>query len=120
MPHLHLEYSSNLPDRVASRDLMRAFHAVLADHGVSVGNCKSRAEERRVFLVGDGSPEESFVHLDVRLLEGRTPETKRSIGDALLAILVDAYQQARPNPQITVEVRDIERAGYFKHPPGTI
>jgi len=120
MPHIHLEYSSNLSADLASRELMLRIHHVLASHGVSIGNCKSRAAKQDVFLVGDGSQDESFVHLDVRMLEGRNAETKTSMGRELLEILIDAYQTTKPQPQITVEIRDITRATYFKHPPGTI
>lgn len=120
MPHLRLEYSSNVPADLASRDLFRTFHRILATNGVTIGNCKSRAEERGAFLVGDGAREESFVHLDVRLLEGRSPETKQAIGSALLDALVTTYGSLTPTPQITVEIRDIRRAEYWKHPGGTI
>lgn len=120
MPHIRLEYSDNLPGAIASRGLLRDFHEILASFGVSIGNCKSRVDERRTFVVGDDSSEESFVHLDVSLLEGRTAETKALIGQTLLAGLVHAYADVTPAPQITVEVREIRRAEYFKHPPGTI
>lgn len=120
MPHIQLEYSSNLPPHLASRDLMLTFHEILAGHGVLIGNCKSRVHERRVFLVGDGVRDEAFVHLDVSLLEGRTDETRRSIGQALLSALVDAYGALAVSPQITVELRDIPRESYFKYPPGSI
>lgn len=120
MPHLRLEFSANLPADVASRKLLSGIHQALADHGVSIGNCKSRVESHDAYLIGDGSKEESFVHLEVGILEGRSDEVKRSLGQALLERLEAAYQGAMPPPQITIELRDMRRADYFKHPPGTI
>lgn len=120
MPHIYLDYSSNVPGDLATLALMKQFHSILADHGVSIGNCKSRATERVAYVVGDGSRDESFVHLDVAMLEGRSPEAKESIGTALLRALIDTYGGLDPEPQLTVEIRDIPRTSYFKHPAGTI
>jgi 5-carboxymethyl-2-hydroxymuconate isomerase len=120
MPHIRLEFSNNLPAEIADRELLGDIHQILASHGVSIGNCKSRVDERRTFVVGDDTQDASFVHLDVSLLEGRTAETKALMGQALLERLVAAYAHATPAPQITVEVRDIRRGEYFKHPAGTI
>jgi len=120
MPHIQLEHTSNLPADIASRDLLVSIHRVFAAHGVAIGNCKSRVETRDRWAIGDGSEEESFVHLEVGILEGRTPETKHSLGDALLVLLKKAYEGTSPPAQITVEIRDMRRADYFKHPSGTI
>lgn len=121
MPHLTLEYSSDLPAEVASEALLLELHGIVArEGGIPIANCKSRAVERRCFAVGDGSSDESFVHLEVAYLEGRGDDVRRRVGEALLAELVTAYGASKEVLQITVEVRDIRSAGYFKHPAGTL
>lgn len=121
MPHLRLEHSSDLPAEVASEALLLELHGILAREGeIPIANCKSRAFECRRFAVGDGSGEESFVHLDVSFLEGRPDEVRRRVGEALLDRLVSAYRAEERALQVTVEVRDIERRGYFKYPAGTL
>ena len=117
MPHLKLEYSSNAK-ATPTRDLFLALHQILADHGVKIGNCKSRAVERDVFLVADGKTGEAFVHLDVRFMEGRSPELKTSIGNAMLSALREEFGD--DGTQITIEIRDIQRESYFKFPGGTL
>ena len=118
MPHLTLERTGNLDDTVSFDNLFGRIHAVLAEAGIKKGNCKSRAIVQDHFYIGDGGAKAAFVHLDVRFLEGRSTEAKQEMGRRLLAILKECYADAsqRHDLQITVEVRDIERAVYFKIP----
>lgn len=121
MPHLTLEYTSNLPPEVASRKLFGRLHRILADvGGIDIRNCKSRAIELRNFLVGDAAGDEGYVHLDVRFLEGRPREVKVEIGRRILEALRDAYEASERAIQVTVEVGDIAKDFYFKYPEGTI
>jgi 5-carboxymethyl-2-hydroxymuconate isomerase len=121
MPHLTLEYSANLPPEVASVDLLHRLHGTLDRvAGVRVGNCKSRARAVSPFVVGDREPDGAFVHLDVRLMEGRPIEVRQALGDALLALLVEAYGADRAGLQVTVEIGEIARQTYFKYPAGTL
>ena len=123
MPHLTLEYSSGLADRADHMDLMKSFHRILSEiGGVRIENCKSRAVQRDVYLVGNAHPADKFVHLDVKMLEGRSPDVKQAVGEALLSSLKEAYIDSgdSPEPQITVQIRDIQRGSYFKYPGGTL
>jgi 5-carboxymethyl-2-hydroxymuconate isomerase len=120
MPHLILEYTADLPREVAGPDLFGRLHGVLVEvGGIALANCKSRAVALERSMVGDGTGEQGFVHLDVRFLEGRTQEVKAAIGQALLAVLREAYAGAPAAVQLTVEIGDIPRAGHFKYPAGT-
>ncbi len=117
MPHLSLEYTENLTQPIVAGQLFGKLHLVLADvGGVNVDNCKSRAVPRSCFFVGRGAPNSAFVHLDLRLLEGRPAELKTQIGDQCLAILESYFvpSAAAFDLQITVEIRDMARQAYFK------
>ncbi len=123
MPHLTLEYTSNLRHRCPEPALLLGLHRVLESAaGVRIGNCKSRWREVDRWTVGDGKGESAFVHLDIRLLEGRSEAERRAVGTAALEILRDHFLPAPDgvDVQITVEVREIRKALYFKHPPGTL
>jgi 5-carboxymethyl-2-hydroxymuconate isomerase len=116
MPHLTLEYTTNLPMDIASRDLLGGLHGILVDvAGIDRRNCKSRAIGLGTFLSGD-DPGGAYVHLDVQILEGRSEAVKAELGRQILLALCDAYQTSDRDIQITVEIRDIRRAGYFKYP----
>lgn len=123
MPHLTLETTPNLSPLPSVNSLFRELHRLLEDGaGISIDNCKSRHRVTGDFLVGDGESEAAFAHLDIRFLEGRSSEVIHRIGSGALGILRDFLE---PIPeglelQITVEVQEIRRASYFKHPPGTL
>jgi 5-carboxymethyl-2-hydroxymuconate isomerase len=122
MPHLTLEYTGGLEPTTPFPALLHTLHGILSDVGIAVGNCKSRAIPLEVSYVGDGTAEQAFVHLDVRLLEGRPDDVKREIGRRAL----NALREAFPSPsgqddlQITVELHDMQRGAYFKSPEGTL
>ncbi|MGD8868647.1 MAG: 5-carboxymethyl-2-hydroxymuconate Delta-isomerase [Gemmatimonadales bacterium] len=123
MPHLTIEYTTNLKPRAPFDDLFARLHATLADlGGINKGNCKSRAMGLDRFRIGEGAADAAFVHLDVRFLEGRAASVKQQIGKSFLTILRENFPP--PNEirdlQITVEIRDIERGMYFKHPEGSL
>ncbi len=121
MPHLTLEYSGNVTASDNMAELFKQFHTVLSEIGkINLKNCKSRAAVANNYWVGDGE-NTGFVHLDVRFLEGRQAAVVRQIGDQLLALLKDWFADAAEgiDLQITVEIRDIRQADYFKYPAGT-
>lgn len=123
MPHLNLEYSANVEQSIDYSALFAAVHRVLNEvGGVNLNNCKSRARKLDVFYLGDGSEKHALVHLEIALLEGRTPEVKSAVTAAVLELLRECYQPSLQtlDLQISVEMRDIERGPYAKFPGGTL
>ena len=123
MPHLVLEKTPNVQSKRSDKELFRLLHGILVDTGgIPLGNCKSRAYISEDFLVADGQGEAAFVHLDVRFLEGRDEAVRTRIGRQMVDLLVDTFSVASEQVdfQLTVEVRETERAFYFKLPEGTL
>lgn len=123
LPQIRLEYSGNITEDIVSDTLLLGIHEVLRDTGgIRIGNCKSRAFRCDPFRVGAGEHENAFVHLEVRILEGRSAELKGAIGRALLDVLAGYFTTSleKLDLQITVEICDIRRDAYFKHPGGTL
>jgi 5-carboxymethyl-2-hydroxymuconate isomerase/predicted nucleic acid-binding protein len=123
MPQLVLDYSGNVTQEVDFRRLFLGLHGVLADAAeVEVAACKSRAMRRETFVVGEGGTGQAFVHLEVGLLAGRTPEQKQEIAAVCLDVLALHYAESleRLDLQITVEVRDMDRQGYAKRVGGQV
>ncbi len=117
MPHLWLEFSSNVTQPVPFDELFSRLHEALArTAGVPVEACKSRTIARSTFWVGEGRPNQAFVHLGIGLLAGRPPEKHREITAACLEVLAVAYAPSLQalDLQITVEVRGMERESYQK------
>jgi len=123
MPHLTLEYTSNLAGTPPTKELMLGIHGVLnAVAGIDPANCKSRWREVEEWVVGFGDPASAFVHLDLRFLEGRPFEVQQAVGESVLDLLKAHFL---PEPegvdlQITVDVQEIRKATYQKFPPGTL
>ena len=117
MPHLMLEYTGNVSGVIRPDELLPELHQVLAQEaGINIGNCKSRAIRRDDYCIGQGEDRQAFVHLEIRVLEGRSSEVKKAIGEHSLAVLEDHLASASHelDLQLTVEIVDMQRTGYFK------
>jgi 5-carboxymethyl-2-hydroxymuconate isomerase len=117
MPQITLDYSANLPALPDVRALFREIHTVLMDiGGFEPINCKSRAYRTEAFLIGNGEGNDGFVHLEIAFFKGRSPEVKKSIGDAVSDRLKRFFRGIGfpSSIQISTEIRDIEPEFYFK------
>jgi 5-carboxymethyl-2-hydroxymuconate isomerase len=117
MPQLWLEFTENIVQPILLEDVLSQLHQAIARAaGVPVEACKSRAMGRGTFRVGQGRPDQAFVHLEIGLLTGRPPEEHREIATACLKILEEVYAPSLRalDLQITVEVRGMERESYQK------
>ena len=122
MPHIVLEYSDDLDPMPDLEPVFQAIHAVLEDGaGAPVGNSKSRSQPVTSYI-GDGDDLHAMVHLDIRLMEGRTEDQKAEVTQRCLALLVDAFADAARERrlQTTVAIADLDRRTYAKSPDGTI
>jgi 5-carboxymethyl-2-hydroxymuconate isomerase len=116
MPHLHVEYSDNLPGLDVDRLLLRLNHALVGSGQFADElDIKSRAVVQGSFRVGVAPVARAFAHIKLAILSGRSPEVKRQLSDSLLEVLKDAIV-ATPglDIQLCVEVLDIDRDSYTK------
>jgi 5-carboxymethyl-2-hydroxymuconate isomerase len=123
VPHLTLEYSANLPRPADLPGILVELEHLIADVGaIRLENFKSRAIRREVFAVGAGEGDRGFVHLEIAMFGGRTPEIKAEIGKGCLAVLGRRFPafEGGPAVEITAEIREIDREGYFKSERGTV
>lgn len=116
MPHLHLEYTRNLPLPEVDTLLLRLNHALMATGQIpNEADIKSRAVEVQTFRVGTAPGERGFLYAKLALLAGRSPEVKKHLSDAL----IDVLKQAAVWPegidiQFGVEIVDMQRESYGK------
>ena len=115
MPHIILEYSANLRQIVDFNKLFLDLHFLLHEHGdIAIKNCKSRALKLDDYLLADGKEEHGFVHLTIRIFAGRSSDLKKKISEQIRDLLLRYFNQ--PGTEITVEIVDIDRESYVKHP----
>jgi len=123
MPQITLDYTNNLNPDINFEILFSEIHQKLNEvAGIKIGNCKSRAIKLDNYFIAAGEDKNAFVHIDVRMLSGRTIEIKKKLGEEILLIIKRYFSKfvEKFDLQITVEIQDIERAFYFKYPDGTL
>ncbi len=116
MPQITIEFSANLGTAFAAPAFARQLHGRLVEHAdAALANCKTRLVRHDGFLIGDGDPGAAMVHVDLRVLPGRSEDQKRRLGEAVLADLAAAVGGATGfDIQLTVEVRELDGAHYHK------
>lgn len=114
MPHLTIEFSSNLSAAVTPALLRTVNHALLGTGQFEEADIKSRALSFECFAVGTNDSPRGFVAARLAVLSGRSDEIKRNIANTVLASLESAIDASQTELQISVEVVDIDRASYAK------
>lgn len=90
MPHLTLEYTSNLDFEV--QPLLARLHSELVATGaINLKGLKSRAVERSDYRIADGSPDYAFVHVNLLIREGRPLEVQKDIAQRVMALLKETF-----------------------------
>ena len=117
MPHLVIEYTSNLENFPEAHLLDALNAAVIASGQVqNEQDLKSRTVRTEQFVIGaDPTALRGFVHAELRLLAGRTPEMKRDLSARIGAVL----REFTPHPegmlvQLSVDIVDMDRGSYYK------
>lgn len=117
MPHIVVEYSSNLEADVPPRRLVDALHQAALQTGVfPLGGLRTRAERRDIYAVADGNPDNAFVAVVARIGKGRDPETRRRVATELMAALEAETAQAfrTRGLGLTIEVQEIDDTASLK------
>ena len=115
MPHLTLEYTSNLSDLDPKQVLVALNHALVASGQFEEFDIKSRALPLDTYLVGTTDERRAFVHAKLALLSGRSAQTKNELSGAMLQVLrVACKGRGGCSVQLCAEIIDIDRASYAK------
>jgi len=121
MPHLTLEYSSNLASNSQALGLLKQLHQTVGNtETVDIEKVKSRAVQHHTYLVGAKPEQKAFLFLRLEILPGRTPEWKHALGEKLHGMM-KAQVGKWISPPVTcstnVEVRELDGEFYFTTAP---
>ena len=111
MPHLTIEHSANLRDRVDLSDLASRLHKAALDTGIfPEKGLRTRLATRNEYRIADGHADNAFIHLVVRIGFGRDLETRRRAGDAIFQVLCEtlAEDQDRNPLALSCEIQEID------------
>ena len=88
MPHLIVEYSANLEQKIALDALLDKLHACALATGVfPIGGLRVRAHRADAYRIADLSPDNGFVHVTALIGHGRPLDVQQRAGQELLAAL---------------------------------
>lgn len=116
MPHLYIDYSDNLTGLPEQQMLTEIVATVCAHPSIlDELDVKARIAATPQYVVGTGSGARGFIHADLRLMSGRTPEVKKELSDRVAEVL----RRLTPHPegmlvQVSVEITDMDRGSYHK------
>lgn len=116
MPHVTIEHSVNVSyDKVAPL-LPAIFSVLVAELPTQLESCKGRVLRHEQFLVGDGHAHHAFLHVNIRVLPGRSPAVHQRVTELVMAALKEAFanQSSELRLQLTVDIGDLS-AAYQKH-----
>ncbi|MGB0935152.1 MAG: 5-carboxymethyl-2-hydroxymuconate Delta-isomerase [Alphaproteobacteria bacterium] len=110
MPHIVIEHSKGMEPNIAKRDFFTSFIEILViNSDFERESIKVRSISFESFL----GAQDHFVHVNVKMLSGRTLEQKDQISYAVGEFLKAAFVKIE-SLSITVEVTEIEKRSYFK------
>ena len=119
MPHLIYEMTDNLavPEADIS-GLLKKSNQVLIDQGgvFPIGGIRSRVIWLKDYCVADGTVDDAFVHLTLKIGAGRSDEAKKKTGDDLFKMISDhfaAIYQKR-TLALSMEIVEFSEAGTWK------
>ncbi|MBD5633331.1 MAG: 5-carboxymethyl-2-hydroxymuconate Delta-isomerase [Candidatus Eremiobacteraeota bacterium] len=118
MPHVIIECSSNLRERVDLSALVtRAHEAALATGVFPLGGLRTRVAERGDYRIADGDPANAFAHVTVRIGHGRDVATKERAAKAIFDAICDTLAPvfATTPLAISLELQEIDPSTSFKH-----
>ncbi len=111
MPHVIIEYSSNVADAVDIGGLVGAIHdAALATGIAPLDALRTRAAGREAYAIADRHGDNAFVAVTARLGAGRSDEDKHRLIDALMAALDAHLGDAQRTMMLSVEYQEIDPA----------
>ena len=111
MPHMIIEFSQELASDKRVGSMMQAVHEAAFSSGLfEQSHIKIRMIPIQYYLTANSR--DSFLHAQLRILSGRTPEQKKMLSQAVLASITDQHW---PVKRITVEVVDMDRDSYYRY-----
>jgi 5-carboxymethyl-2-hydroxymuconate isomerase len=111
LPHVLIEYSSNLEDQLNFPSFLTALRDTALDTGVfPIGGIRVRAYRADHYLIADGHPDNGFVHIMLRVGHGRDLDTRKRACDAIFATACQKLQSLyeRSPLGISLEMQEVD------------
>lgn len=120
MPHLALEYSPGLEDRVNMPGLCRAAHGAMLSAGIfPLAGIRIRAYRADHCIVADGLEENDFLAMTLSVGAGRSTEALKAAGDLIFNAVRETLAEPLSTPHfaLSLEIRIINPELSWKETP---
>lgn len=109
MPHLRIEYSRGLEDKIDMNQVCRKLSATMIKSGIfPLAGIRVRAFVTDAFTVSDDHPDNSFVDLVLRLGEGRSTEEKQISGNKIFETCKEIFKSELDKPHFALSLEFVE------------
>ncbi|RQZ92092.1 5-carboxymethyl-2-hydroxymuconate Delta-isomerase [Burkholderia cepacia] len=119
MPHIVVEYTANIRDDARIPALLRTINATLIAQGgvFPTGGIRSRAIELQDYCVADGTEDDAFVHVTLKIGSGRSEAQKKAACDALFDAIKAHFAElyAKRYLALSMELTEFSESGSYKH-----
>lgn len=103
MPHLIVEYSDNLEKWMEIDALLRRLHQAADDTGIFLpATIRTRARPCANYVVGTGTDQDAFMHLQVQIRPGRPEAVQWHLAETLMEVLKAALASALEGDEIRI------------------
>jgi 5-carboxymethyl-2-hydroxymuconate isomerase len=113
MPHLIIEYSSNLTEFNAEKTLAELNKVILDLGEFAELALKSRTIKLDNFLIGRGATKDGFIYAKLAILSGRSIEFRKQLSEQIVSSL-QSMAPWREGTQLCAEILEIEAESYTK------
>ena len=95
MPHLIIEYTDNLSPHIQIKELLKKSGEVLSSFPdvYPIGGIRVRAIKVTDYWIADGSEDDAFVHMTLKIGAGRTDKEKKETCDKLFQALQEHMRE---------------------------
>lgn len=116
MPHVIFEVSDNIVEKEFNEILIEIHNILVENLPTRLEFCKSRIIRHKNFLVGDGDKNNSFVHLTILVLPGRTKETLKITSKKIFTCLKNNFSKSaeKNNLKLSLEIKNLSEI-YLKN-----
>ena len=115
MPHLVLEASTNIIEANSriKQCLIECQNLLTEKLPTQLSSCKSRYIKHEVYVVGNNDTNNAFVHLDVKVLSGRSPQVLTAIVEDLKQLLIKSFNQSAVALKLDISIELSDLSVYY-------
>ena len=115
MPHIRLEHSADIKTKKIPVLFDDLINILIKYTNVKSENCKCKIIKVNEYYLKSNKLKEGFIHLDIKILEGRSKDIINQIGEKSIKVLqlfFQAYTKDTPL-QYSIEIQEMKYSNYF-------